>query len=243
MDKKTLHQTVLNLLLPQVCAHCREDLPADGFSPLCLGCRPKLPPSARPFCERCAEPTLGHAAHCARCANRLYACSTVRAAFQYRDAAVSLVHAFKFRGVRAAARTAGVWMGHELPRFPELRSPDALVPVPLHPRRRRERGYNQAKLIAEGLRESAQAPVEELVLRVRETKPLWALSREDRAAELNGAFVCPSPERAAGRTFWLVDDVCTSGASMEACAHALLAAGARRVLGYAFARQAQPIVQ
>lgn len=243
MDKRALHQTVLQLLLPQVCAHCREDLPADGFSPLCLDCRPKLPPIVPPFCERCCEPTLGQAVHCPRCASRLFACAPIRAAFQYRDACVSLVHAFKFRGLRAAARTAGVWMGLELPRFSELGSPDALVPVPLHPRRRRERGYNQAKLIAEGLSEAAQAPVEEVLLRVRETRPLWALSRDDRREALRGAFVCPEPSRVAGRSFWIVDDVCTSGASLEGCAEALLAAGADSVTGYVFARQAQPLVQ
>ncbi len=243
MDRRTLNQTVLGFLLPQVCAHCREDLPADGFSPLCLGCRPKLPPSGRPFCERCAEPTLGQAAHCARCANRLFACGLVRAAFQYREACVSLVHAFKFRGLRGAARTAGTWMGLELGRFPELGECDALVPVPLHARRRRERGYNQAKLIAEGLSEAARAPVEELVLRVRETRPLWSLSRDDRKQALAGAFACPAPERVAGRRFWLVDDVCTSGASLEGCAQALLDAGALSAAGYVFARQAQPLVQ
>ena len=134
-------------------------------------------------------------------------------------------------------------MGQALTGFPELGRPDALVPMPLHPRRRRQRGYNQAKLIAEGLCAAASAPVEELVTRLRETRPLWALSRTDRWDALAGAFACPQPERVAGRRLWIVDDVCTSGASLEACAQALVAAGAASVYGYVFARQAQPLIQ
>lgn len=243
MDTTALQQSALHWLWPQICAHCREDLPQDALSPLCLGCRPKLPPCEPPRCERCAEPVAAQRAHCERCEKKLFACSMIRAAFQYKDAAVSLVHSFKFRGRREAARTAGDWMGSALPRFPELGKPDALVPMPLHFRRRRERGYNQAKLIADGLSPWADAPVEELLVRLRETRPLWALRRDDRQAALRGAFACPKPELVAGRRFWLVDDVCTSGASLEGCAQSLLAAGAASVRGFVFARQAQPLLQ
>lgn len=240
MDTSALNQTVLHFIWPQVCAHCREDLPKDALAPLCALCRPALPPLVAPFCLRCAEPSKQE--HCHRCAKRLFSCSMIRAPFQYKDAAVSLVHSFKFRGRRDAARTAGDWMGRALPALPELGTPDALIPMPLHARRRRERGYNQAQLIALGLSEHAGAPVEELLVRRRETRPLWALRREDRHAALSGAFACPQPELVAGRRFWVVDDICTSGASLEACAEALIAAGAASVKGFVFARQAQPLV-
>lgn len=244
MDSRTLQSAVLHVLWPQVCAHCREDLPRDATTPLCLGCRPRLAPNAPPFCERCAEAVAPGRSHCARCAQRLFACARIRAAFLYKDAAVSLVHAFKFRGRRSAARAAGESMAAALGVFPELGAPDALVPMPLHPRRRRERGYNQAKLIAEGLSDAAGiARVEELVIRTRETRPLWALAREQRLASLEGAFACPQPERVRGRALWIVDDVCTSGASLEAVARSLLEAGAASVMGYVFARQAQPLIQ
>ena len=243
MGTTAINQTVLHFLWPQVCAHCREDLPKDALSPLCLPCRPKLPPVTRPYCERCAEPLLAGKAHCSRCSGRLFACSMIRAAFRYEEAAVSLVHSFKFRGRRDAARTAGEWMAAALPDLPELGRPDALVPMPLHPRRRRERGYNQAKLLAEGLSPFADAPVEELALRCKETRPLWALRRDQRHDALKGAFACPRPADVAGRRLWIVDDVCTSGASLENCAEALLAAGAASVRGFVFARQAQPLLQ
>jgi ComF family protein len=243
MDLSAINQSVLHLMWPQVCAHCREDLPKEALAPLCHLCRPALPPVAGPVCARCVEPVIAGREHCERCAQRLFCCSLIRAAFRYEGAAVSLVHSFKFRGRRDAARTAGEWMGRRLAELPELGRPDGLVPMPLHTRRRRERGYNQAELIALGLSDAANAPVEELLVRRRETRPLWALRREDRLASLSGAIVCPRPEQVAGRRIWVVDDVCTSGASLEACAQALLAAGARSVFGFVFARQARPLLQ
>ncbi|MDE2038992.1 MAG: ComF family protein [Elusimicrobia bacterium] len=242
MLQPVLQRKALHWLWPEVCAHCREDLPEDALSPLCLGCRLKLLPNEPPCCQRCAEPGASGRAHCGRCDGRLFACQLIRAAFRYEEAAISMVHSFKFRGRREAARAAGSWMAEALPRLPELGRPDALVPMPLHPRRRRERGYNQAELLAEGLSQAALAPVQELARRMRETKPLWALRREQRERELRDAFACPQPERVAGKRLWIIDDVCTSGASLEGCARALLEAGAASVRGFVFARQAKGLL-
>ena len=98
-------------------------------------------------------------------------------------------------------------------------------------------------MIAQGLSAYAQAPVEDALTRCRETRPLWALSRQDRLKNLSGAIRCADSGAVEGRDLWLIDDVCTSGATLEACADALLAAGAASVQGYVFARQAQPLIQ
>ena len=110
--------------------------------------------------------------------------------------------------------------------------------MPLHPSRRRERGYNQALIIAEALCASTAIPILELVGRVRPTRPLWALDREQRRRNLEGAFSYQGPPgAAAGRRLLIIDDVCTSTASLEACARVLQQAGAECVYGYVFARQ------
>jgi len=110
--------------------------------------------------------------------------------------------------------------------------------MPLHPRRRRERGYNQALLLAETLSQTISVPVEELLRRTRPTKPQWALGRDARRDNLEGAFaLAAAPERIEGRRLLLIDDVCTSGSSFEACAKVLNAAGAAWVGGYALVRQ------
>jgi ComF family protein len=159
----------------------------------------------------------------------------VRAAFLYRGPVPGLVHAFKYRGRRAAARAAGRWMACLLPRFPELAGHDSLVPVPLHPRRLEERGYNQAGLLADELSRMAGPPVLELLRRARPTRPQWDLDRQSRLRNLAGAFLA-SPQ-ARGRSVLLIDDVCTSGASLEECGRALHRAGALRVSAYVLARQ------
>lgn len=242
MDTATIAQTAvksaLHILWPVICAHCREDLPEDHAGPLCLNCRQTLVPHEPPFCLRCADKTTPGAELCPRCAGSPHECRIIRSVFQYKDAAVSLVHAFKFRGRRSAARTAGTWMGFAMDRYPEFERPDALVPMPLHPRRRRERGYNQALLLAETLSQTISVPVEELLRRTRPTKPQWALGREARRDNLEGAFaLAAAPERIEGRRLLLIDDVCTSGSSFEACAKVLNATDASWVGGYALVRQ------
>ena len=237
MDLGRAAQTVAGWAWPRCCAHCREDLDPGEQTPLCLGCRLRLVPNEPPFCRRCSEPARDGRRHCARCERRLFECGIIRGAFLYRDAATSLVHAFKYAGSRAAARAAGRWMAAAWPRFPELGAPDVLVPVPLHPRRRRQRGFNQALLIAEALGEALGIPVVEPLERVRDTRAQWALGREERARNVERAISASKPRLVEGRKALIIDDVCTSTASLEACARALRDAGCADARGYAFARQ------
>ena len=223
-------------LWPEICAHYREDLPRGAGEPLCRTCRPKLVPSEPPFCLRCAAPVKAYRTHCRSCASRLHACGLIRSAFLYQGPAVSVVHAFKYRGRRPAGEAAGAWMAQAWGRFPELGKPDALVPVPLHPRRLRRRGYNQALLLAERLSAATGIPLREMLRRRQDTKPQWALGRRQRLKNLEGAF---EAEPARGARLLLVDDVCTSSASLEACARALQEAEAAWVRAFVFARQAR----
>lgn len=228
----------LHVLLPRACAHCREDVPPPRREALCEACERALPAPPEPACVRCAGSLGGRRGLCPSCAGRLFACRLVRAAALHRDAAASLVHAFKFRGFPCAARTAGAVMARRLDRLPELSGFEALVPVPAHPRRRRARGYNQAELLARVVGAATGLPLLELLERRRPAAPAWRLGRGERRAELAGAFaVCPEARgRAAGLRLLLIDDVCASATTLEECALALRRAGARDVAGYAFAR-------
>lgn len=224
---------LLDLLLPQTCPACRLDT---GHSEaLCAPCRSRLVPAEPPWCLRCAEPLRSGRSHCPPCSSRLFACGIIRAAFLYRGPMPSLVHAFKYNGRVTAARLAGQWMAQALERFPELGGFDALVPVPLHPARLRERGYNQAGLLATEISAHTGLPVRELLTRRTNTKQQWTLGRAERLKNLKGAFVCGPG--VAGSRILIIDDICTSGASLEACAQALQEAGAAKVSGYVLARQ------
>ena len=227
---------VLHVLLPRACAHCREDLPFRDAEPLCAKCFGALPPPPDPACARCGG-TLGvRRDFCGACAGRLFACRLARAAASYRGPAASLVHAFKFRGFPSAARAAGRAMAADFARRAELAAFDALVPVPLHPRRERERGYNQASLLARELGAATGLPVRDLLERRRAAAPSWRLDRAARRAGLSGAFALRNGGEARGRRLLLIDDVCASATTLEECAMALRRAGASDVAGYAFAR-------
>jgi ComF family protein len=145
----------------------------------------------------------------------------------------SMIHAIKYRGHRRLARALGRRLGAFLVLHDERwRSADAIVPVPVHRTRRRERGYNQAELIADGLASVLERPVWNVLERRRHTTSQTTLSEKQRLENVTGVFrvrtQAPS-HNLEGSTLILVDDVLTTGATVNNCAWALLDAGARRV--------------
>lgn len=154
-----------------------------------------------------------------------------------------LIYALKYRGLFRLAEPLGDWMAGAI----GLRRETAgmfgdnplLVPVPLHPRRLRERGYNQAALLARRLAAVAMMPIDETVLkRVRKThSQVETHSREERLENMMGAFQCAHPERVKGQDIILVDDVCTTGATLNDCARALRIAGAATIHAVVLARK------
>lgn len=229
-------EAALHVLLPRACAHCREDLPFREAGPLCAACAAALPPPPAPACVRCAAALGVRSDFCGACAGRLFACRLIRAAAAHRGPAASLVHAFKFRGSPSAARAAGRLLAADWTRRPELHGFDAIAAVPLHPRRERERGYNQAEILARELAAASGLPLLGLLERRRAAAPSWRLDREERKRELEGAFAARPGTGALGQRLLLVDDVCASATTLEECALALRRAGAADVAACVFAR-------
>ena len=153
-------------------------------------------------------------------------------------AAREAVHRLKYGNLRAIAPLLGGLLADFLTE--RGISGDILVPVPLHHRRERQRGYNQATLLARHAGERLGLPVEaDALSRRRDTPSQTRRSQaEDRRANVQGSFHCPRPEMVKGLDVLLVDDVCTTGATLEACAVALKDAGAASVTGVTLAREA-----
>jgi ComF family protein len=224
----------LDLLLPPACAGC--DAPCD--TPLCARCRTRLPRIAANACRVCQlAPAVTPDPHCARCAGRpLEACV---AGSWFADEVAHWIRHYKYppRGfhalagrdrarLRALIRESLAWCA--------LEPPDQIVPVPLHRRRLAQRGFNPAVLLARELARACRVPVAATALRrVRDTESQTGLGRVERRANVRAAFRARAgiPARV-----WLVDDVVTTGATLEECARALHSAGAQHVAALCAAR-------
>jgi ComF family protein len=229
-------------LLPRSCLLCEA---ACGAEALCAACAACLPGSRRPRCRACARPWQV-SRRCASCRERPPAFEATFAAADYVAPLDRAVTALKFSGrIGLAAGLGGLladcWREPDLA---ELQRLDCLVPVPLAAGRQAERGFNQAQLIAAAmlarLRSRGRHPLPVLrpglLTRHRDTRPQSLLQSDDRQANLDHGFVAAGP--AAGLRVGVVDDVMTTGATLQAAALALKAAGARRVVNLVVARTA-----
>ena len=193
------------------------------------------PPYARCYC--CGHPRLdGMGDHlCVPCRDALASiqkqevffyvegAEKVYAPYPYEGAAKELIHCLKYTCVRDAAKVLGTRMASCL----QEDSFDALVPVPLHPKRLMERGFNQAELLAQAVGKQKSIPVLPALKRVRETGQQAKLEKERRIKNMEDAF--QACERVRGMRLLLVDDVCTTGATARACIRMLLHSGAKSV--------------
>lgn len=221
---RPLLSALLDLLYPPRCAACGE-----AGEPFCAGCAEALV-SPGEGCPSCGRP--GRAAACGACIATPPSFVAVQAGGLFGGPLADAIHALKYGDRPALARPLGRWLADRVSLPPGA----TVVAVPLGRRRRLERGYDQAGRLAEQLaRATGTTCLAGALRRVRETPPQVGRSRAARAANVAGAFAA-DPRRVAGLELVLVDDVVTTGATAEAAARALLAAGARRVTVVALAR-------
>jgi ComF family protein len=225
------------IVLPQLCPACRE--PVEGIG-LCAACWSKLSFITPPYCERLGIPFAFEASPGLLSMEALAdppAYGRARAAVRYDEIASALVHALKFGDRLDVAPMMGRWMANAGRLL--IAEADALVPVPLHWRRQWARRYNQSALLAEVIGKARGRPVVHGALkRIKATPQQVGLDKSARARNVQGAFRVPADAKAqvAGRKLLLVDDVLTSGATVDACARGLLRSGAAAVDVLVFAR-------
>ena len=219
----------LDLVFPPLCPLCDRMLGAGRRDPLCGECWEGFERIAPPWCRCCGAP-LGIEGLCGACRSRRPRFAYARAAVLYGDLVREAIHAFKFGGRRGLANPLGdLLAGLGLSALPGA-APDALVPVPLHSRRARERGYDQALLLARRLERAWGVPVvADALLRAVPTQPQTVLDAAARRRNVRDAFAVRRAEVIAGRHIVLVDDVLTTGATAGECARSLYRAGATAV--------------
>lgn len=227
---RRLVEPLLAVVFPSACPACGRPLAAPGRGPLCEPCWATLPRHAGAACG-CGRPLLaGRDGPCGRCRRRRQPFAVGASLGPYEGPLRVLVQQLKYHGRRrAASRVAALLLEDEAVRR-LVGTSDLVVPVPLHPRRRRERGYNQSALIAAELaRMGGVAHREDVLVRRRDTPPQAGRSAAERRRNVEDAFGVRRRGAVAGRVVTLVDDVVTTGATARACASALASAGAAEV--------------
>jgi ComF family protein len=227
----------LDVALPTLCVACRGPVDGEG---VCAECWSKLSFIERPYCPRLGIPFVydpGPDLLSMEAIANPPAYSRARAAVRYDEVARTLVHALKYQDRTDLAPAMGRWMaraGGEL-----LDGADMLIPVPLHWRRAWHRRYNQSGALARVVAQASGVKLRgDLLQRIRKTEQQVGLSRAQRASNVQGAFKVSADRSSeiAGRKVILIDDVLTSGATVDACARALLRARAAQVDVLVFAR-------
>lgn len=229
-------QSLLDLLFPPRCVGCGA-----AGTIVCAKCRATMRMPGPAICGRCGRAMPGSASGMCGACRAGYgplALTSIRAAAIHEGAAREAVIALKYRRQRRLAEPLGDLLAAAVVRL-EVR-PDVIVSVPLHASRKRERGYNQAELLARRCARRLGLPCEPgLLVRARATPPQVGLSGAERRVNVAGAFRVAAPERAsalAGKRILLVDDVATTGSTLDAAASALVPFAPAAVLGFAVTR-------
>ena len=219
---------LVSLFYPALCAICSEPIEAPRY--LCAACAQKAPRIKPPFCATCSEPFAGaitEAFSCANCAHRVLHFASAVAAYRSRGVVRKIMHNFKYGHQIQLRHPVADWLMETLddPRLQGRRF-DIVVPVPLHPARKRERGFNQAELLAEILSARAGLAMHAALERIRYTTTQTAFDRAERMENLRDAFRLRKKAHVRGLRVLLIDDVLTTGSTLSECARVLTAGGA-----------------
>ena len=218
---------ILQLLFPTRCPVCDRIVKPFGEK-ICLECLPKLRAVTPPWCMKCGKKIQGDEELCTDCKNRNHTFDRARTLYEYGTSAPS-IYRLKYKGRQEYADFFGEEMGKYLGEFIRRVSPDVLVPVPLHRKKQKRRGYNQAACLARALGKSLNLPVDEkLVIRVRNTAPMKRLNPTERQNNLKKAFIIGQNDVKL-KTIILLDDIFTTGSTVDEAASVLLQQGTEKI--------------
>ena len=232
---------VLDIIFPSSCSFCKSPLGDSSIPYFCSSCWTDFALLAGPVCPRCGRlfgspEALSH--------NPEFECGACRKDPPRFDQSLSIgyfegplreaIHQFKYRPCRSLGRPLGDWMARNVRVIQDI---DLIMPVPLHVRRLRHRGFNQALLLADRMSRTHTIQLSyDNLIRSRPTRPQVELTGEERVQNVAGAFSLKRPADVASKRIVLVDDVFTTGATMNECASVLKDSGAARVYAFTLAR-------
>jgi ComF family protein len=236
---KPFFSAALDVLFPPLCHVCRKFIPAAGDLHICPDCRELMPPIVAPLCTVCGIPFIGSGSDhvCGSCCTSVPRFDAARAALAYEGASRDLIHSFKYRNKTHLRRPLALLTMERLSEFIYSRQPDLIMAVPLHRKKLSSRGFNQAILLGEIFSQRLNIPLDRRNLRrIRWTEPQVNLAAVDRRTNVKGAFLIHDSVLVKDRRILLVDDVLTTGSTVEECSRVLKASGAADVTVITVAR-------
>lgn len=227
------------LVFPSSCLACERRLPLRQLPLFCDDCGSRIPFVHSPRCPCCGLPHTGGGDRlCGVCLTRPYAFSLARAAVLYQPPVASLISTLKFNGQMTCLSTLAR-LAVTSPGFRELSDPDLILPVPLHAKRLRQRGFNQSLVLARFCFPGSKRKIDAATLiKIRSTIPQTQLSGTERRRNISGSFSVKQPEKVKNKKILLIDDVFTTGSTVNECARILHRAGAGQVEIFTLARTA-----
>jgi len=231
------------LLFPTLCLSCGRVLSERGRHPFCRDCLAGIRFITAPLCPACGIPYCADASPdhvCGDCLLKKRHIGTARSLGVYESVLLDAIHAFKYGGNLTLGERLGRLMAeHDYPSF-RIRDYSLILPVPLHPRRLRQRGFNQSVILAREIsRRHGMAMDFRALRRIVDTDSQAGLKKEERRSNIRKAFTVTDPERIRGQHVLLVDDVYTTGSTLGECAETLLKGGAEAVGALTLARAIQ----
>ncbi len=236
---KSFIPALLDFLFPPLCHICRSFIPDAGELHICTNCRERLPLAISPLCNICGIQFTGAGNDhiCGQCITHPPHFDCARAHLLYEGAAREMIHSFKYQHKTHLRRPLALLALEGLTDFIVEQSPDLIVPVPLHRSRLRSRGFNQALLLGNILSDRLSIPMlPNGLAKIRQTEPQIELSAEQRRSNVKGAFTSTRPTDIAGRRILLLDDVMTTGSTVDECSKELKKTGANSILVVTIAR-------
>jgi ComF family protein len=235
---KRFFKALLDLLLPSFCLACEKPLGPAPDLLFCPDCLEKIHCIQSPLCPCCGRvyrKAAGGDHHCGACLAKPRHFNLARALFLYEEPMKEVIHRFKYQG-KTTCLPSVARFARNLPQVAEMEGADWIVPVPLHPSRLRERGFNQALLLARAFFPKDRRVAPDLLIRSRPTEPQTSFNGAARRTNLKNAFAVTTPQHISGKKILLIDDVFTTGTTVNECARVLKKAGASEVLVLTLAR-------
>lgn len=225
-----------NLLFPKdiKCIVCDSELNKTTLFCICKDCLKTLPFIPSTACIKCGTPMKNNDQHCTICKRDSFSFLAHRSVIEYDGSIVNIVRSFKYFNAKYLATYLGNLLVAKY--INENWAVDIVVPVPLHPIRQKERGFNQAELLANQFKNVALNVNATSLMRIKHLPQQAKLSRNERLVNLKNSFMVDNSEQIKDKTILLIDDIFTTGQTMEACTKALLNAGAKNVYALSICR-------